>query len=384
MIAESQELSANVVRFCRLLRERGVASGPAEVSAALRSLSLIRVGDPEEFRLALRTVLPGSRRELAVFDETYSLFWLGTANRKAPREKKESESPLADLLAKKVRKKPSLLSWNSAAESEGEEALPGYSPVEVLKRKDFGKVSPSDVEEAVGILRSIAQMLARRLSRRYRITRKQQLLDFRKTMRQSLRTGGEAIRLAYRRRSERRSRIILLCDVSGSMESYGNFLITFLYSLQQAFNRVETFVFSTALHRVTQQMKGEELAAVLREISNSVQDWAGGTRIGECLDAFLEDYGRVHLNRETVVLILSDGWDLGEPELLEKSIRQIRRRAGWVVWLNPLMGSPGYEPACEGMKSALPYIDALLPAHNLESLQDLAHHLINSKPKRLS
>ena len=382
MIPNSTELSANVVGFCRMLRDHGFPLGPAEEAGALRALSLIRIGDPDEFRLALRTVIPGCRKELSLFDDLYPLYWGGTANRKQSKTGIESESSGADLPGtNRTHRRPSLLAWNSEPEEEGQEALPGYSPMEVLKKKDFGSYTASDVEEAVKIIRRIARILSRRLSRRYRASSKRIRVDFRKTLRSSLRNAGEVIELIYRQRSPRKTRIVLLCDVSGSMESYSRFLVTFLYALQQAHSRIETFVFSTALHRVTDSMKADSLREALRGVSDSVRDWSGGTRIGECLQEFLHEYNRF-LDQDTLVMILSDGWDVGEPGSLEDAMTAIHARADRVIWLNPLLGSPGYEPSCQGMQSAMPHIDLFLPAHNLDSLRDLADHLVSTRRRK--
>ena len=381
MTPQFSELSANVVSFCRQLRDRGLSVGPAEEAGVLQALSLIRIEDPEEFRLALRTILPGSRKELALFDDLYPMFWGGATQSKS---KIEIESAVELLGKKPEKRKPSLFSWNTESEPEGEETAPGYSPAEILKRKDFEKYDERDVEEAIKIMKRIARVLARRLSRRYRSTRERFRLDFRRTMRLSLRNAGEVLDLAYRRRAPRQVKIVLLCDVSGSMEKYSRFLITFLYALQHAYGRIETFVFSTSLHRVTESMRADSLPEALRGISDSVRDWSGGTRIGECFQSFLEQYGRILSSQDTVVLILSDGWDIGEPVLLEDCVRRIRQKSDSVVWMNPLLGSPGYEPSCQGMQAALPHVDLFLPAHNLESLQDLASQLTSVNQRKRS
>jgi uncharacterized protein len=200
------------------------------------------------------------------------------------------------------------------------------------------------------------------------------LIDFRKTIRLSLRNAGEVIEVAYKERAPRPMNLVLLCDVSGSMGNYSKFLISVIYSLQSVYNRIETFVFSTALTRLTSIIKRKSLNQVLQEISDSVPDWSGGTRIGECFQDLLKLHSD-KITKNTVVLILSDGWDVGDIDLLEQSMKSIHNKAKRVIWLNPLLGSSEYEPSCSGMHRALPYIDDFLPANNVQSLRDLCNHL---------
>ncbi len=379
------ELSANIVAFCRLLRSHEFLLGPAEESDALRALAMIGIADQEVFRLALRMVLTGNRGEQEVFDNLYDFFWGRKMQRPMSKVEQETDwvtKELASQTRQNQKEERGLLSWNAEPETEGEEALPGYSPMEVLKRKDFRNFTEEDVAEAMRLLRNIARLLGARLSRRFRMDRTHQQLDFRRTMRRSLRNGGEVIDLAFRSRAFRPAKIVLLCDVSGSMETYARFWITFLFALQRVFRHIETFAFSTSLHRITHLLKGENLSDALKEISTSVSDWSGGTRIGKCLRTFLEDHAPTLLNRDTVVMILSDGWDIGEVELLEDCMRQIHRKANGLIWLNPLLGNRDYEPSCQGMNAALPYIGLFLPAHNLESLEDLSHHLGSRKKRK--
>jgi hypothetical protein len=218
----------------------------------------------------------------------------------------------------------------------------------------------------------IARRLARRLSRRRRPVRRGGLVDLRRTIRANM-LKGEFVELRRRERRRRKVRLVLLCDVSGSMDLYSRFLLQFLYALQNAFGRVETFTFATRLTRVTEHLRAGSYRQVLRRL-RAVQDWSGGTRIGESLREFNREWGCL-LDRHTVVILLSDGWDTGEPEALAAELLAIKRRAGRVVWLNPLLGNPSYEPLTRGMAAALPLVDRFAAAHNLASLRDLAAHL---------
>jgi uncharacterized protein with von Willebrand factor type A (vWA) domain len=197
-------------------------------------------------------------------------------------------------------------------------------------------------------------------------------VDLRRTLRANL-NRGDLLELRYRQRKRRRVRLVVLCDVSGSMDLYSRFLLQFLFALQHVFGRVETFTFSTRLTRVTEHLRARSYRQMLRRLAE-VRDWSGGTRIGDSLAQFNREYPHL-VDRRTIVILLSDGWDTGEPEVLSAALMRIRRRAGRVIWLNPLLGNPSYEPLTRGMAAALPLVHDFAPAHNLAALRDLAHRL---------
>jgi len=210
------------------------------------------------------------------------------------------------------------------------------------------------------------------VSRRRRPTRRGGVLDLRRSMRANM-MKGEIIELRRRERRRRKVRLVLLCDVSGSMDLYSRFLLQFLYALQNVFGRVETFTFATRLTRVTEHLKGPSYRSALRRLTE-VRDFSGGTRIGESVQEFNREWRHL-VDRHTIVLLLSDGWDTGEPEVLAQEMLTLKRRAGRVLWLNPLLGNPSYEPLTRGMAAALPLVDHFAAAHNLSSLRELATHL---------
>jgi hypothetical protein len=190
-----------------------------------------------------------------------------------------------------------------------------------------------------------------------------------------LSNGGEALDLRFRKRRPRKTRIVALCDVSGSMDLYSRFLLQFLYALQGTVARVESFVFSTRLRRVTDLLRQPDYALALRGLSAEVHDWSGGTRIGACLAEFNRDHPEL-VDGRTVTVILSDGWDTGDPALLGAEMESLQLRSRRVIWLNPLLGSPGYEPLTQGMQAALPHVSVFAPAHNLSALRALERHLL--------
>lgn len=367
MRPELGSLTEHVVEFSRRLRARGVLCGPGETADALRALRAVNLVDREAFRLALRTTLPHRREDLAVFDALFDAYWGAQAGpeREGPQERPEAQPPVeASSLGA-----PSVRGW-AEEDAEGEQEVPGYSPVEVLSRKDFSSFREDELDLIARMVVAIARRIATRWGRRRRRARRSHLLDMRRTLRLHLRWGGEFPELAFQRRKVRKHRVVLLCDVSGSMDVYSRFLIQFVYALQEALGRVESFVFSTSLTRVTEQLRSRPLRCALDRLSQAVPNWSGGTKIGTSLRQFLDRYGGL-LDRHTVVLIVSDGWDTGEVEVLRRAMQEIRARAARVIWLNPLLGSPGYQPLTRGMQAALPYVHVFASAHNVDSLKDL-------------
>jgi len=199
-------------------------------------------------------------------------------------------------------------------------------------------------------------------------------------MRRRPQTGGDAAALVCRRRKVRKAKVVLPCDVSGSMDIYSRFLVQFIYALQGMLGRVESFLFSTSLTRVTDTLDRRDIRQALLETSRRVPDWSGGTKIGASLQSFNETYGRRLVDPRTIVVICSDGWDTGDLDVLVSAMRTLRERAGKVIWLNPLLGSPGYEPVTQGMSAALPFVDVFASAHNIRSLRELERHL--REPRR--
>ena len=223
--------------------------------------------------------------------------------------------------------------------------------------------------------RLIAQWVMR-MSRRKTPSSKGREMDFRRTIRRTVRHGGEILELVRRRPKQKPLKIIVLCDVSGSMDPALTFVLQFFFTMQRAFRNSETFVFSTRLTRITDILKRNRWPEALKAISQRVQDWSGGTRIGTCLDIFNDRYMKSLAAGSAILIFISDGWDRGEPELLAAEMKRLKRRARRIIWMNPLLSAPDYEPLCLGMRTALPYVDHFLPAHNLLALKTLGETLI--------
>jgi uncharacterized protein with von Willebrand factor type A (vWA) domain len=374
--AAPRELLVATIRFCRLLRARGLPITPGESRDAVRALEVVDLGDRDEVRRALRAVLATRPEEFPVFDATFDAFWGGVpGGEPVPLAAPPGPpGPAGDPRFPRARDAALEFSaWTDVAEGEGEPVgLPGVSDLEATMGKDFSTFGAADLAEVERLAAQIARRLATRRSRRLRPARRRGRVDLRRTVRLSL-TRGELIELARRARRIQKTKLVVFCDVSGSMDLYSRLLLQFLYAMQNQLGRVETFVFSTRLHRITDELRHASYRAALARLGE-LQDWSGGTRIGESLRAFNQGWPRL-LDRDTVVIVLSDGWDTGDPEILADALRTMRRRAGKLVWLNPLLGSPDYQPLTQGMQAALPLVDAFLPAHNLESLRALARHL---------
>lgn len=380
MAISPRDLGAAMIRFAALLRRHGLPVTPGRVSDGVRALDHLDVTDREEIRLGLRSVFVARPEDLPPFDRCFESFW-----RVAPAEGEgipgliavEPEATEAPTIVSSSQNRAGLAldTWSGDDEDAGDGApleVPGVSDREALAGQDFSTFSPDQLDELLRLTLEIARRLARRLRRRRRPSARRGRLDLRRTLRANL-SRGDLIDLRYRRRRRRKVRLVLLCDVSASMDLYSRFLLQFLFALQNVFDRVETFTFSTRLTRVTEYLRGRSYRQVLRRLTE-VRDWSGGTRIGESLAQFNREWPYL-VDRRTIVIVLSDGWDTGEPDVLAGELLRIKRRAGRVIWLNPLLGNPSYEPLTRGMAAALPLVDHFAAAHNLGALRSLARHL---------
>jgi uncharacterized protein with von Willebrand factor type A (vWA) domain len=358
-----------------VLRERDLLVTPSEVIDALRTAETIDLTDRTEMKLALRTVLTARREDVPVFDATFEAFWRSGALEGGDDHFSSRDASELDACGRSVRsaERPAA----EAAEQEerdGSEA-PESSPIEVLARRDFATFEADELAAIQRAVEVIAKRLARQRSRRYRATQRGHAIDLRRTLRRSVKYGGTVLELARKRRKPRKPRIVLLCDVSRSMELYSTFLLQFMYALQNAFLRVESFVFSTRLTRVTDYFKAGDIYRALERVTREVPDWAGGTRIGDSLGSFNRVWASRVVDRRTIVVILSDGLDSGEARVLGQQMENVERRAARVIWLNPLLGDTAYRPVARTMRAALQHVSVFAPGHNLESLEALGRQL---------
>ena len=372
-----RDLTRNVLQFGRLLRSNELLVTPSELFDALRALSVIDMHDRAETYLSLRTILTARLEDLPVFDQLFEVFWrnLMETEQSAPDDAARMEGENAAEEGAQTVQVKLKAQEQGEEDQDGEEELALYSPVEVLVDKDFSGFQADEMAEIAKAIMVIARRLATRESRRTRSAAKSSQIDPRRTMRRNLKYGDTIIELARKTRKIRKPRIVLICDVSRSMDSYSRFLLQFIHAFQNALGKVESFVFSTTLTRVTDYFKHEEILAALDRIASEVHDWSGGTRIGQSLRTFNREWGRKLVDHNTIILILSDGLDTGDAEVLGEAMEELAERACRVIWLNPLLGSQDYRPLARGMSTALPHVDVFAPAHNLASLQELGRHL---------
>jgi uncharacterized protein with von Willebrand factor type A (vWA) domain len=354
----AQALVADLASFGRRLRAGGAEVGPRRLADALRALDAVGLADERDVYFALRQTLVSRRDELEVFDRAYDA-WL-------ERDVAEAETPAPDGFTRP-------LSDGSAEASHGGEPplAVGASTLELLRKRDFASLEPKELDALRRLLVDLGRVRPRRKSRRLRPHAQGDVVDLRRLVRRSLRTGGEPVVLEWRRRKPVPRKLVVLCDVSGSMAPYARVLLLFLHAAAQA-GRVEAFAFGTRLARLTSDLATRDPEVALERVTDRVVDWGSGTRIGASLREFNAEYGRRSLARGAVVVIASDGWERDDPSLLAREMARLARSAYAVVWVNPLKGSASYEPLAAGMRAALPYVDRFLPGHNLESLEELA------------
>lgn len=363
----SDAWTRHVVTFGRVLREAGLEVGPGRVADALRGLDLVDVGRPDDVYWTLRTTLVTRREELVPFDRAFRAWFLRLPER-APRRPPPDARPTAPGV-QRVRR--DLRAQDDAA-TRGEPDSVGWSAHEVLRRKDFAAMSPEELRAARALIAGIVTSRPRRRSRRLRPHHRGRVLDLRRLARDSLATGGEPLARHFRRRADAPRKLVLLCDVSGSMEAYTRALLLLLHAVVRSGPGVEVFAFATRLTRLTPELRSRDPDQALTRAAERVVDWAGGTRIGESLKAFNDVWGRRAVTRGAVVVIASDGWERSDPALLGREMARLHRAAYAVIWVNPLRGSATYEPLSGGMRAALPHVDRFLAGHNLESLEELA------------
>jgi uncharacterized protein with von Willebrand factor type A (vWA) domain len=377
----ARALGAAVPRFSALLRAQGLPVTLIQVLDAVRALDHLDIGDRDELYRGFRTVFVSRPEEVPIFDRCFDAFWRvgqpgeeGIPGLPVPTAGADTEE-LAIQGAGQKRETLALDTWgdDDGGDDQGEPlGVPAVSDQESLVGQDFATFAPDQLDEVLRLTIQIARRLARRISRRRRPVRRRGRVDLRRTLRANL-TRADLIELRFRARKRKKTKLVLLCDVSGSMDLYSRFLLQFLFAVQNVFRRVETFTFSTRLTRITEHLRSRSYRQVLRRLGE-VRDWSGGTRIGESLAEFNREWGRL-VDRRTIVIVLSDGWDTGDPDVLATELLRIKRRAARVIWLNPLLGNPSYEPLTRGMAAALPLVDHFAPAHNLASLRDLAQRL---------
>jgi uncharacterized protein with von Willebrand factor type A (vWA) domain len=369
-----------MVLFGRLLRAIGVDGvTTSRIEDWVTAAGMIDVGSRADFRHTAEAVLVTRREDLEWFRAAFDLFFVA----RDPTELAEMD---LGLLIQRVRRRVERRvdagrggeSDRDAGEEGSEEKqslrVETWSAAEALRHKDFAELEGRELQAVREMIRRMEWRLDVRETRRLVPSRRGRL-DLRRSLRKNLTRGGEILVWARRDRKRKRRPLALLCDISGSMEPYSRILLQFLYVASRGLDHTEAFVFGTRLTRITRQLRRRDVDEALRAVHHDVQDFGGGTRIGDAIRTFNRLWSRRVLGQGAAVLVISDGWDRGEPEVLGREMARLQRSAHRTLWLNPLLGSPRYEPLTRGLRAALPYVDDFLPVHNLASLEDLGRHL---------
>jgi uncharacterized protein with von Willebrand factor type A (vWA) domain len=367
VVGGGEAVAARVSALAAHMRSGGAAVGVGELLGAHRALAAVDPASRADAFFALRAVMCSRQGELALFADAFGAVF------GAPPESRPGGLPEFIPIDSPALPRLGVPAIEERAVPLEETFVPAaWSDEELLREKDFAAYSDAERAAARALLRRLARRGPMRISRRTRATRRRRFEhDLRATVRVSLRHGGELLERRYREAAERPRRLVLVCDVSGSMAPYARMLLQYLQACVTARTRVEAFVFGTRLTRVTRELAGRDPDRALARAADHVVDWSGGTRIGAALAELNREHGR-RIGRGAVIVVLSDGWDRGDPDELTAEMGRLRRCAHRVVWLNPLAADPRYEPLTRGMQAALPHVDHLLPGNSIASLQALA------------
>ncbi len=367
----------NILLFCRILKSLKIHITMGGMLDAVMSLKYINLSNKDEFYYALRANLLSRHEEIPVFDRVFQSFWL-------PYEEMpgiEDDDEFRQEFEAFVKKESSVDDWaddnldDCELETLKKKSIPEYSPVENLASKDFSEFSDKEIDQITAMILDIVKKIATKMSRRKRPDPKGKVICLRRTFRKNMKYGGEILDWVRLNKKTAKYNLITFADVSGSMDRYSNFFVQFIYCLQNRIKGVESFVFSTQLTRITDLLKNRSLREALKRISEIALHWSGGTNIGACLERFNQEYGPSIISKTSVVVIISDGWERGDTELLEKEMIKLKQNCYKIIWLNPLLSNPDYEPLCKGIKAVIHHLSYFLPFYNLNTMAALGRTL---------
>ncbi|GAB4541108.1 MAG: VWA domain-containing protein [Anaerolineae bacterium] len=381
-------LLAHLLRFGRLLRQAGITVSTHQLYELAEGLTCIDLARRDDFRHTARCFLVHHADQLDIFERAFDMFWSGqielTMELGFSHQRRRTNQVADGLLESDQAILGQETGLDPPAPDEDDEpdaprqtrVSPTYSPVEMLRHKDFADFTEQEMETARRLIQNLVWRWEQRLTRRkVRAYKRASYLDLRRSVRANMKHSGEILRLAWRRRKSKPRPLVVICDISGSMERYSRLFLHFIYSLARQTRHVEAFVFGTRLTHITPALRQSDVDTAVHKMSELVLDWSGGTRIGESLRTFNYQWSRRVLGRGTLAIIISDGWDRGDMELLEREMGRLRRSVSRLIWLNPLLGAPDYQPLVRGMQTALPYVDDFLPLNNLASLEQFTQQI---------
>jgi hypothetical protein len=370
-------LLARLLGFGRALRRLGLDVHTGRMLDVVEALSCIDIARRDDVFHVCRALLVHRHEDLEAFDRAFDAFWSPAAEAEPRSASEPGDAPGKKPASQGPEPMGLLETQTDAAGAAGEEDsldVPAWSDLEALATKDFAEFSESELAAARDAIERLEWQPGVRRTRRW-VSGRGSRLDLRRALARSVRTGGDMVRLPRRVRRLRPRPIVLLCDVSGSMEVYARLLVHFAYALTRRHRRVEAFLFSTRLTRITRELRASRIDDAVRAVSKAVPDWSGGTRIGASLQEFHRRWGRRALARGPVALLVSDGWDRGEPAVLAAAVSRLQRSCHRLIWLNPLIGTQDYQPLTRGLVAALPHVDEFLPARSLRDIAQLARIL---------
>lgn len=378
---EGGKLLHNLLLFGRLCKALGMDVTPNRMIEVARALEFVELGRKQDVYHTLRALMVSRQRDIELFDEAFEIFWHRPTDDWTTLDLKSLGE------ARRQRKTQFLPPLDSSPDDESDAGgsntpidpkliaiVPTHSQREVLRHKDFAEMDAAELAMARKIMETLPWSLGVRRTRRFHPGKGQQM-DLRRIFRQNMRYAGETVELPTRQKIVKARPLVLICDISGSMERYTRVLLHFVHTLANSMYQVESFVFGTRLTRITRQIRRKSADKALTEVGARVKDWGGGTRTGDALHTFNYYWARRVLGRGAVVLLITDGWDRGDPELLRTEIARLQHNCHRLIWLNPLLGAPQYEPLTRGAQALLPYVDDFLPVRNLASLEMLIAEL---------
>jgi uncharacterized protein len=377
---QTSNLPRNLLVFGRLLRRLGIDVHTGRLIDVTEALQHVDLGSRDEVYYTCRALLVYRHEDLPIFDRAFEAFWMGRGVpvRSLPMEARSDNTLEGDDANADAGSKDPAYTVPNQIPAEGDSidqvGQPTWSDTVALADKDFAEFTPDEVAIARSALDQLVWTPGERRTRRW-VRGRGSRVDLRRALAKSLRTGGDVLTLPRRTRRTRPRSLVLLCDVSGSMERYARMLLHFVHALSRRHRRVETFLFSTELTRITKELRTRWLDQAATAVSRAVPDWSGGTRIGAAISEFHRRWARRVLRGGPVVLLISDGWDRGDPIELRDQVAWLQRSSHRLIWLNPLIGTIGYAPLTRGLQAALPFVDDFLPVRTLSNLADLALHL---------
>lgn len=366
------KLSEAIIDFGNLARGHGLNVGVQETLETITAAEKGIIDHPEVFRYALKAIYCCSEEDTLTFDKIFDWFW------GEERLQVQGKTTLKNQSNLKKKVQGSLVMLGKGKQEVGKEEakrVSGANAVHRLRKTDFSKIEEIDSQFLEEIALKLWKQMSLRLKRKMKRSKRKGDIDLRQTIRAGIEQGGELLKLKYKFKKKRKQKLIVLLDVSGSMDKYSFFLLRFLCALGVHFEKIEAFIFSTKLIRITEYLDSKNLAATLAVLSVKADNWSSGTKIGDCLKTFNEVYAKRILNGHSTVIILSDGLDTGAPEVLAEAAQKIKRRTRQFIWLNPLKGMKGYQPVQKGMQAALPEVDLFRTAHHLDSILELENLL---------